>query len=275
MDNIDKQIMTYMRTHWPSEVKPEWRITDQMYPTILQKILKDFTSNATKSHQFFRIAGQSGSGKTSQLLPAVEAFFRSRNEQPVLVAARLLAPYHPFAAEIEAAYGTENFRKKTDEVSTILMFLTLKSLIAEGYDIILDVTLLDPIVESALVQMLKAQKYELRLTMVALSKEISDKFISDRPINRATRNNNLHTIAEFWRVMHLALDFYAKNCPKMPATIWSAWDKQPIYDGPIGDKKAIQTIKKYQQIINLPPETPTEDDLRQAKITHFLNIQNG
>lgn len=270
MDNIDKQIMTYMRTHWPSKVKKEWRITDQMYPTILQKILKDFTKNATKNHQFFRIAGQSGSGKTTQLLPAVEAYFKSRSQQPILIAARLFVPYHPFADQIKTAYGAENLRTKTNEVSTILMFLTLKSLIKDGYDIILDVTLLDPLVEAALMQMLESAKYQTRLTLVAISKEISDQFIGKR-----RRKVAKSTAAEFWRATHLALDYYAKNHPKMPTTIWSAWDKQPIYDGPIGDKKAIQTIKKYQQIINLPPETPTEDDLRQAKITHFLNIQNG
>lgn len=264
MDKINQKIASYMRTHWPSEVKPEWRISDEMYPKILEKILADFTKNATTTKHFFRICGQSGSGKTSQLLPAVNAYFANRQERPILVAARLLAPYHPFADQIKAEYGTENFRKKTDEVSTILMFLTLRALIAKGYDIILDVTLLDPLVESTLMQMLEAKKYTTRLTMVAIAKEISDQFIGKRKNRRVAKS----TANEFWRVIRLALDYYAKNHPKMPATIWNAWDLSPIYDGPIGNTKALQTIEKYWSITTLPT-TPDEAKLRQAKIAYL------
>ncbi|MFV0485024.1 MAG: zeta toxin family protein [Candidatus Saccharimonadales bacterium] len=263
MDEINQQIADYMRTHWPSEVKPEWRVTDAMYPAILEKIIKDFTQNATKSRQFFRICGQSGSGKTSQLLPAVNAYFESRSEQPILVAARLFVSYHPFSEEIKSTYGAEHLRTKTNEVSTILMFLTLRALIAEGYDIILDVTLLDPLVEGALMQMLKEQSYQTRLTMVAVSKEISDEFIGKRK-----RKVAKSTADEFWRATRLALEFYAKNLPDMPAIIWNAWDAAPVYDGPIGNPKSIETIEKYWNVTALP-ENPDIQSLRAAKVSYF------
>ncbi|MDR3298098.1 MAG: zeta toxin family protein [Candidatus Nomurabacteria bacterium] len=266
MDKINQQVAEYMRSHWPSEVRPEWRVTNEMYPAILQKILQDFTKNATQSKQFFRICGQSGSGKTSQLLPAVAAYFESRQAKPILVAARLLAPYHPFAEEIKSAYGVTNFRSKTNEVSTILMFFVLKELISLGYDIILDVTLLDPIVEGALMNMLTAQDYQTSLTMVAISKEISDTFIGKRKNRTVTKS----TAAEFWRATRLALDFYIKNYPEMPITIWSAWDSSPIYAGPIGHLSVMKIIEKYWLIPKLPGET-NEPALRQAKISYFSN----
>ena len=263
MDKVNQQIAAYMRTHWPSEVKPEWQVTDAMYPEILEKIIKDFTVNATKSKQFFRICGQSGSGKTSQLLPAASAFFASRSERPILIAARLFVAYHPYSEQIKTAYGAEHLRTKTNEVSTILMFLTLRALISKGYDIILDVTLLDPLVEAALMQMLTEQNYQTRLAMVAVSKEISDAFIGKRK-----RKVAKSTAAEFWRATRHALDFYAQNHPEMPVIIWNAWDPAPVYDGRIGHPEAIKTIEKFWAITKLP-QTPDTDALREAKIAYL------
>ena len=59
-----------MQSHWPSQVKSEWQVKLEEYPAILEKIIKDFTPEKTKKHQLIRIAGLSGSGKTSQILPA-------------------------------------------------------------------------------------------------------------------------------------------------------------------------------------------------------------
>jgi hypothetical protein len=268
MDKIEQQIINYMRTHWPSEVRPEWQVTDQMYPKILSNIITDFTKNATKSHRFFRIAGQSGSGKTSQLLPGVKAYYAKLDLRPILVAARLFVPYHPFAKEIKNEYGPQNLRTKTNEFSTITMFLVLKTLIASGYDIILDVTLLDPIVEAALMQMLTSQNYATRCTLVAVSKEISDQFIGKRQGRKVAPA----TATEFWRATTLALAYYAKNHAEMPITIWSAWDLHPIYNGPIGAKTALKTIEKYHKIPTIPPNPPTPDQLLHSKITYFQSI---
>lgn len=265
MDETNHQIMNYIKTHWPSQIKPEWTIPEEKYPEILKKTLKDLTKKATKGKQFFRLAGQSGTGKTTQLLPAIEAHFTNQQKHPILLAARILASYHPHAAAIKATYGPENFRQKTDAFTTILMFLTLKTLIQQGYDIILDLTLLDPIIESTLMQMLQTESYQTRLTITALSKEISDQHIAKRTSRQVAKS----TATEFWRATHLSLAYYAQHHPRIPITIWNAWDLQPIYDGPIGDPKALQIIKKYQQITKLPPKTPDEATLRQAKITHF------
>ena len=139
-----------MKSHWPSQVKPEWQVEISDYPAILPQVLKDFTADKTKGRNLIRIAGLSGSGKTTQLLPATEAFFKNRELKPVLVAAREFVKYHPHHNEIKEFYGEENLRKMTDEFSTIMLFLAITELIKNGYDIILDVTLLDPAMEHIL-----------------------------------------------------------------------------------------------------------------------------
>ena len=102
MDNNSalQKTIAYMKAHWPSEVKPEWQVNLEEYPVIAQTILTDFTKNSTTSHHFVRIAGLSGSGKTTQILPATEAYFEKRDLKPVLVAARRFVEYHPHYQEI-------------------------------------------------------------------------------------------------------------------------------------------------------------------------------
>ena len=141
------KIVNYMKAHWPSKVKPEWQVSLEEYPTILQKALKDFTKDATQNRELIRIAGISGSGKTTQILPAVEAYCEKHHYRPILIAARRFVEYHPHYQAIKDFYGEANLRKNTDEFATIMLFLTLTELIKNGYDIILDVTLLDPAME--------------------------------------------------------------------------------------------------------------------------------
>ena len=46
-----EQIIKYMKSHWPSEVKPEWQVGLNEYPAILKKVINDFTLAATKNHR--------------------------------------------------------------------------------------------------------------------------------------------------------------------------------------------------------------------------------
>ena len=128
-----EKIIAYMKAHWPSKAKPEWQVGLEEYPIILQKVLKDFTKDATQNRELIRIAGISGSGKTTQILPAVEAYCEKHHYRPILIAARRFVEYHPHYQEIKDFYGEENLRKNTDEFATIMLFLTLTELIKNGY----------------------------------------------------------------------------------------------------------------------------------------------
>lgn len=263
--NLQKTI-EYMKAHWPSDVKSEWQVKLEDYPVILQKILADFTKDKTKTKNFVRIAGLSGSGKTTQILPAANAYFEKRNQKPVLVAARLFVEYHPHYKAIKDFYGAENLRKKTDEFSTIMMFLTLSVLTKQGYDIILDVTLLDPTVEQILLGMLKEGSYKTLLLMIATSPTVTEHFLKGR-----SWRHSKETEEEFIRATKKALDFYAKNAGDERIILWSVYDEAPIYDGEI--KNAVKIFEDYSSREELPKN---DDDARKiAKIRYMGSLNDA
>lgn len=251
-----------MQAHWPSDVKEEWRVKLEDYPAILAQVVSDFTKEKTKHKNLIRIAGLSGSGKTSQILPAVEKYCEISKLNPVLVAARRFVDYHPFKKEIEQEYGEQNLRKKTDEFSTIMMFLALNALTKAGYDIILDVTLLAPEIESILLDMLKTNDYKSMLLMIATSPTVTEHFLSGR-----SWRHSKETEEEFIRATYAALDFYAKSYSDLHLILWSVYDLDPIYSGPIKD--GLKIFKEYSEKTSLPPKNDKER--REAKI-QFLSI---
>ncbi len=254
------KVISYMRAHWPSEVKPEWQVGLAEYPGILKKVVEDFTISATRNHRFIRIAGLSGSGKTTQILPAVEAYCEKNNFEPILMAARRFVTYHPHYQEIKDYYGDENLRKMTDEFSTIMLFLTLSELIKGGYDVVLDVTLLDPEMEGILLELLKTGNYEALILMIAVSPTVTEQYLSGRAW-RHTKEAEL----EFIRATSKALDFYATNSPDTRIILWSVYDKDPVYDGPI--KNVIPTFEEYSNREELPKKD--DDERRDAKIKYL------
>ena len=258
-----EQIIKYMKSHWPSTVKPEWQVGLAEYPAILNKALEDFTLAATKNHHLIRIAGLSGSGKTTQILPAVEAYCEKHNYSPILMAARRFVKYHPHYQEIKEYYGDENVRKLTDEFSTIMLFLTLSELIKGGYDIILDVTLLDPEMEAILLKMLKTENYKFFILMIAISPTVTEKYLS----GRAWRHSR-ETELEFIRATSKALEYYATNSPDTRIILWSVYDKPPIYDGPI--KNSLQIFADYSSRDSLPKND--DDARRDAKIKYLTSV---
>ena len=43
LDKVEESVIRYMKTHWPSEVRPEWRVADGEYVEILERVLESFT----------------------------------------------------------------------------------------------------------------------------------------------------------------------------------------------------------------------------------------
>ncbi|MBQ2660538.1 zeta toxin family protein [Candidatus Saccharibacteria bacterium] len=256
-----EQIIAYMKAHWPSPVKPEWQIELSEYPAILTKILSDFTIDATRQGNLFRIAGLSGSGKTTQILPAVEAYCEKVALHPILIAARRFVEYHPHYSEIKDFYGEKNLRKMTDEFSTIMLFLTLSALTEKHYDIILDVTLLDPKMEAILLKMLTASNYQTIILMITTSPTVTEHFLS----NRAWRHAKT-TEQEFIRATSEALNFYATKSPDLRIILWSVYDRPPIYDGTIN--QCLNIFADYSNRTALPSDD--DDARRDAKIKYLL-----
>ncbi len=259
-----KSVVAYMKAHWPSQVKPEWQVGLEEYPKVAQKVLKDFTKDATKNHHFIRIAGLSGSGKTTQILPATTKYCEKNHLSPILIAARRFVEYHPHFQEIKDFYGEANLRKMTDEFSTIMLFITISELIKAGYDIILDVTLLDPSMEEILISMLKDNNYTSMLLMIATSPTVTEHFLG----KRAWRHTK-ETEQEFIRATTEAIKYYATHHGDLRIILWSVYDLDPIYDGPIKD--SIEIFSDYSSRETLPKNDDTAR--AEAKISYMTNLQ--
>lgn len=263
MDAALEKVVKYMKAHWPSKVEAKWQVEMAEYPEILKRVMEDFTVGASKGREFIRIAGLSGSGKTTQILPAVEAYSEKKKMKPVLVAARRFVEYHPHYQEILDYYGEANVRKMTDEFSTIMMFMTLMTLMREGYDIVLDVTLLDPAMEGILIEMLRAGGYTAMLLMIAVSPVVTEHFLAGREW-RHTRE----TEEEFLRATGKALEYYAEKMGEMRVIMWSVYDTAPIYDG--GVKGALEIYNIYSARTELPQKD--DDARREAKKQYLCGI---
>ncbi|MBR3052451.1 zeta toxin family protein [Candidatus Saccharibacteria bacterium] len=249
-----------MKAHWPSLVRKEWQVGVEEYPMILRRVVVDLADGASRGRRLIRVAGISGSGKTTQILPAVEAYCGKHNLSPVLVAARRFVKYHPHYEEIRDYYGEENVRKMTDEFSTIMLFLMLAELMKSGYDIVLDVTLLDPEMEGILVKLLTGGGYKMMLLMVAVSPVVTERFLE----GRAWRHT-AETEQEFVRATAKALEFYGEVMPDERVVMWSVYDLLPVYDGGIGG--CLEVFSRY----SAREEMPSDDDdaRREAKIKYF------
>ena len=197
--------------------------------------------------------------KVESIKPYVE-YCEKNGFEPILMAARRFVEYHPHYEEIKEYYGEENLRKMTDEFATIMLFLSISELIKGGYDIILDVTLLDPEMESILLRMMNANEYEKMLVMIAISPEIAEKHLKDR----AWRHTK-ETEQEFIRATTKAMEFYAKNIGEMRTIIWNTYEREPVYDGPV--KESLTTFTKCSAVTKVPKHNQTE--LRKAKIEYL------
>ncbi|MBR3248658.1 zeta toxin family protein [Candidatus Saccharibacteria bacterium] len=254
------KVVEYMKAHWPSRVKEEWQVGINEYPGIVKKVVEEFTLAATQNRHLIRIAGVSGSGKTTQILPAVEAYCKTRELEPILLAARRFVEYHPHYEEIREFYGDANLRKMTDEFSTIMLFLTLSELMRGGYDIVLDVTLLDPEMEGILLKLAGASEYEMLMLMIAVSPEVTEHYLA----GRAWRHTK-ETEKEFIRATSRALEFYAASAPEMRVVIWSVYDLLPVYDGVVKD--CLPVFADYSAREEMPK--PDDDERREAKIKYL------
>ena len=141
-----------------------------------------------------------------------------------------------------------------------MLFFTLSELIKGGYDIVLDVTLLDPEMEAILLKLLNAGNYEMLILMIAVSPTVTEHFLR----GRAWRHTK-ETEQEFIRATSKALEFYATHSPDTHIILWSVYDKPPIYDGPI--KACLAIFADYSSREALPKKD--DDARRDAKIAYL------
>ena len=127
-----------------------------------------------------RLVGQSGSGKTSQLLPAVKAALEAQSRKYVSLAVRDFVPYHPNLSAIREHYDEGLVREKTNAFALTLLTLVLVRCIREHLPILFEVTLLSPEYERFVHRCLSKEGYSCDYHCLAIAKKMSDAWIEAR-----------------------------------------------------------------------------------------------
>ena len=82
----------------------------------------------------FRIGGQSGSGKTTQLMPSIQNIIEKKNNNFINISIRLFSKYHPYYNNLLNQYGEGMIREKTNGFALLLIFRITELLIQNALD---------------------------------------------------------------------------------------------------------------------------------------------
>ena len=127
-----------------------------------------------------RLVGQSGSGKTSQLLPALKSALNVCEKTFISFAVRDFVEFHPHLNEIKESFGESLLREKTNAFALTLLTLVFKRCVEAHLPILFEVTLLSPLYEDFIHRLLVEENYGCDYQCLAISKFISDKWIQAR-----------------------------------------------------------------------------------------------
>ncbi|MBQ7307071.1 MAG: zeta toxin family protein [Clostridia bacterium] len=258
--NYNQEFLNYCDgTIWKDNV------SNEILEELSQKAFLDMKEGKTKSKKLFRICGQSGSGKTTQILYAVNEVLNDTNIKPVVIAVRNFATYHPDYQNLINKYGKGEIREKTNGFALKLLCLTLCKFVENGYFIVMDITLLSKEFEKIVLELLKQNEYMVEYLIMSVPKEQSDYFIQKRMEASSGESNRVvykSSSEFFYFVLAEGLRFLVENDPFSMATIWSAYKKEPVFYGKL--KRCYQSFEENREILN--DLIYTEEELRQSKL---------
>lgn len=228
-------------------------------------------SKYTKCKKFYRIAGQSGSGKTTQLLPVILRLEKEKGNNPIIIAVRNFAKYHPNYDEIITKFEAGEMRERTNSFALKCLCTVFAELARRGYLIILDLTILTPKFEQFISRQLQDNSYEAEYHILAVSNQLSDRFIEKRKndISSSEGGKIVYTNSKnyYYYIMPFGVDYLVHNDKTSNAFVWTAYNRQPIYQGKFsGTIKALEIGRsKTGELVY------TEDELLQSKYNYLLN----
>ncbi len=275
-----KEKIEILRTKALSFVTSSWQKPElsMKYPvndleSIVNRIIPILTINKAQKAFMIRLAGQSGSGKSTQLLPAAVEAFKAMDIDPITINVRYFSTFHPHYEKIKLEYGEENIRENTNGFALLLLFLTLEKLIKLGYPILFEVTLLDADFELYFSELAKTKEYSIDYHIIAVSKQISDSWIENRKKFSSTEKKRkvAKTSSDyFFKALPIAIESLKNtnnNC-----FIWSGYNKNPVFIGKIADNNALQTLKDYQ---NKEFTLQSTEKLLNSKTKWFSNYYSS
>lgn len=231
-----------------------------------QEVFGKITHGKTKKKFLYRLCGQTGSGKTTQLLPAVKRVAEVQNLNPVVLGVRTCAEFHPNYEYFKNNFPQGELREKTNGFALKCMSYVLKLLIENGYMILLDITLLDPIFEKFLLDLLNRENYCIEYHILSVNKLISDQFIEKR--QQSTGRIIYKSSADyFYKILPEGLKYITSHDYKNNCFVWNAFDANPVYIGKVCN--CFNVFLKAREEIK--PLRHTEEELVNSKFNIILS----
>lgn len=274
-----REILDFVYKRWQNQDgnKGVFDFFNKDFEKIANIAFNDLVKNIKKNenfHYLIRIAGQSGSGKTTQLMPAIKTNLDKMNQNYALVAVRFFAKYHPNYNELLANYGESLIREKTNGFALTLLIRVLEKLIENKYNILFEVTLLEPIFEEYLIKILKKNNYKIIFNILAVSDKLSDKWIEKRQNKEGNEANRVvfkSSSSYFYEILPKALEVLIRNSEILDVNeilvMWNAFDESPCLNTNIFDNNILDIFEKYRKIDVV--ENTDEKQLLKSKIAFY------
>lgn len=255
-----KKVIDYIKTSpWPDDTDTNTIIKQA------HKVYEDITKNKTKGKKLYRLCGQTGAGKTTQLLGAFEKYIEHENIDPLIVGVRTCSEYHPNYEEIIKSYDKGQIREITNGFALKCMTYLLKLLIENEYMIVLDLTLLDPIYEEYILDLVNEFDYKVEYHVLAVSPNISNHFI-DKRFKETGRIVKKESLEYFNYILPIGLKYICNNDNKNISYVWNAYDEKYKYKGLIKDCYSV--FERERLITTIP--SGKEKELMEAKYNTLI-----
>ena len=260
-----EEILNHLKTFsWDCDIQDE--IIFEIAKNNFSELIKDKTQNKN----MIRLVGQSGSGKTTQLMPSARAYFESKNMSPIRFAVRDFAVLHPHYSELLNKFGKEQIREKTNGFALRCLLMSVVFATESGYDILFEVTLLSKEFEDFIFNYLNKNKYKNLFLVLAVNKKVSDYFIEKRGKGIGSEAKRVVYKASsdyFENAVNEDIGYFSKNHGEERVIIWSAFEKKPVFDGYFKDAETI--FFRTKKIAS--NDFQDEKSLCDAKISYLIN----
>jgi len=215
-----------------------------------------------------RISGQSGSGKSSQLAPAIEKILKDIPYAKINVGS--FAEFHPRFAEWQKN-SPDKMRENTNGFALRALVLFYKHCILNRVNIVLDMTLLEPEIDLYLMTLAKKAGYKIQTHVLCVPKLISDTFIRRRQ-QQTGRYVKPSSSSYFFKALAPCLKALTKSGlfnQNDRLVLWSHTQTHPIQQTHLNNRSVLRKLNHYQERKNAAIKNPKA--LLKAKI-RWINL---
>jgi len=260
---LEKKALSAIQRIFPCE-------TELLDKIPLDKIIALWQKNLKPAAEPFliRISGQSGSGKSTQLVPAIEKIFKNIPYAKINVGA--FAQFHPRFSEWQKN-TPDKMRENTNGFALRALVLFYKHCILNQANIVLDMTLLEPEIDLYLMTLAKKSGYKIQTHVLCVPKLISDTFIrrrqqqTGRYVKPSSSGYFFKALAPCLKALTTSHLFNQND----RLILWSHTQTHPIKQTHLNNRSALRQLNHYQERKNGAIKNPKA--LLKAKI-RWINL---